>query len=498
MAGMSNGYIAIDLGAESGRVIVGVLADGRLRLEEVHRFNHEPVWLPTGLHWDITGIWRETLAGLRHAAAWTKSNGVEPISVGVDTWGVDWALVDDAGELVGLPHAYRDPRNAAAYDEVIAKLGRDRIYQTTGIQFMALNTLYSLYAHKLADPDAIAKGKLLFMPDLLHFWLSGERTIEANIASTSQMVDCHTGDWAKGMLIELGLPIPELRPLTNPGDQIGPLRKKLAEDTGLPAGVRVVAPASHDTASAVAAVPAVEHANWCYLSSGTWSLLGVEIDKPCVTSAAQAASFTNEGGVAGTIRFLKNIPGLWLVQECRRDFARQGQEFDYAMLTRLADEAEPFRTLVDPAHAAFQSPGDMPRKIAEFARRAGQPVPQTPGQFVRACLESLALAYREKLETLESILGRRYDVIHVVGGGGKNALLSQMTADATSRRVVVGPYEATAVGNALVQAMAVGDVRDLAELRQIVSRSFELPTFEPQRTADWKRAYDLFRALIAD
>jgi rhamnulokinase len=335
------------------------------------------------------------------------------------------------------------------------------------------------------------------MPDLLHFWLSGQRTIEATIASTSQMVDCHTGDWAKDMLTELGLPIPELRPLTNPGDEIGSLRKKLADDTGLPVGVRVVAPASHDTASAVAAVPAVEDTNWCYLSSGTWSLLGAEIDKPCVTSAAQAASFTNEGGVRGTIRFLKNIPGLWLVQECRREFARQGQEFDYTTLTRLADEAEPFRTLVDPAHAAFQSPGDMPRKMAEFARESGQAVPQSPGQFVRSCLESLALAYREKLETLESILGRRFDAIHIVGGGGKNALLSQMTADATGRRVVVGPYEATAVGNALVQAMAVGDVRDLAELRQIVSRSFELPTFEPQRTADWKSAYDRFRALIA-
>ncbi len=238
MSGMSRGYIAIDLGAESGRVIVGVLADGRLRLEEVHRFNHEPVWLPTGLHWDITGIWREIVAGLRRAAAWTKTNGVEPVSVGVDTWGVDWALVDQTGELVGLPHAYRDPRNTAAYEEVIAKLGRERIYQTTGIQFMALNTLYSLYAHKLADPDAVANGQLLFMPDLFHFWLSGQRTIEATIASTSQMVDCHMGDWAREMLTELGLPAPALSPTTAPGADIGRLRKALAEDTGLPAGMR--------------------------------------------------------------------------------------------------------------------------------------------------------------------------------------------------------------------------------------------------------------------
>jgi rhamnulokinase len=497
MALMPKGYIAIDLGAESGRVIVGVLADERLRLEEVHRFAHEPVWLPTGLHWDISGIWREIVAGLRRAAAWTAANGVEPISVGVDTWGVDWALLDDAGELVGLPHAYRDPRNNAAYEQVVAKLGRDRIYQTTGIQFMALNTLYSLYAHKLADPDAVAKGQLLFMPDLFHFWLSGQRTIEATIASTSQMVDCHTGDWAEGMLKDLGLPISQLNPTTAPGDEIGMLRKKLAEDTGLPIGMRIVAPASHDTASAVVAVPVLKDTNWCYLSSGTWSLLGAEIDAPCVTTAAQAASFTNERGVANTIRFLKNIPGLWLVQECRRDFTRQGREFDYAMLTRLANEADAFSTLVDPAYEAFQSPGDMPRKIAEFARASGQSVPRSPGQFVRACLESLALAYREKLETLEKILGRRFDVIHIVGGGGKNALLSQMTADATGRRVVAGPYEATASGNALVQAMAAREVGTLSELRRIVAQSFELVEHEPANGDRWHQAYERFKKLSA-
>lgn len=497
MSGMSRGYIAIDLGAESGRVIVGVLADKRLRLEEVHRFVHEPVWLPTGLHWDISGIWREIVAGLRRAAIWTNDNGVEPVSVGVDTWGVDWALVDDAGELVGLPHAYRDPRNNAAYEQVVAKLGRDRIYKTTGIQFMALNTLYSLYAHKLADPDAVANGQLLFMPDLFHFWLSGQRTIEATIASTSQMVDCHTGVWAENILAELGLPIPGLRPMTNPGDEIGMLRKKLAEDTGLPAGMRVVAPASHDTASAVAAVPALEDTNWCYLSSGTWSLLGAEIDAPCVTSAAQAASFTNERGVANTIRFLKNIPGLWLVQECRRDFARQGQEFDYTTLTRLANEADAFGTLVDPAYEAFQLPGDMPRKLADFARATGQHVPQSPGQFVRSCLESLALAYREKLETLEAILGRRFEVIHIVGGGGKNALLSQMTADATGRRVVVGPYEATASGNSLVQAMAAREVGSLSELRRIVAQSFDLVEHEPADGDRWHQAYERFKTLSA-
>ncbi len=497
MGRMARAYIAIDLGAESGRVIVGVLVDGRLRLEEVHRFTHEPVWLPTGLHWNVTGIWREVVSGLRHAASWASQNKVELVSVGVDTWGVDWTLVDKAGELVGLPHAYRDPRNGAAYDEVVGRLGAERIYQTTGIQFMALNTLYSLYAQMLADPGALAAAeRLLFMPDLLHFWLSGNFAVEATIASTSQMVDCHTGDWAREMLGELGLPAQILGPISPPGTIVGTLRPALAADTGLPTGLQVIAPGAHDTASAVAAVPAVEGTTWCYLSSGTWSLLGAELSEPCVSSGAQAAMFTNELGVCGTTRFLKNIPGLWLVQESRRDLARQGQEFDYAELTRLAGQAEPFRTLVDPAHDSFQVPGEMLRKIADFARATHQPAPDSPGQFVRACLESLALAYRDKLGTLESILNRRFDVLHVVGGGGKNGLLCQMTADATGRRVVVGPYEATASGNALVQALAMGDIGSLAELRQIVARSSELTTFEPKHVESWQVAHQRFCRLI--
>lgn len=490
---MSTGYLAIDMGAESGRVIVGILENERIRLEEAHRFMHEPVWLPTGLHWNITDIWREIVAGLRRAADWAKTNKVELVSVGADTWGVDWALVDKAGELVGTPHAYRDPRNAAAYDEVVKKLGTARIYQTTGIQFMQLNSLYSLFAHFQADPHAFAAvDQLLFIPDLIHFWLSGERTIEATIASTSQMIDCHTGDWARDMLRDLDLPTNILDRTTLPGTTIGTLRPQLAEETGLPTTLRVVAPAAHDTASAVAAVPVTSDASWCYLSSGTWSLLGAELDKPCVSPAAQAASFTNELGINNTFRFLKNIAGLWLVQECRRDYARQGQELDYVTLTRLASEAAPLRTIVDPAHPSFQTPGGMPQKMADFARSTNQPVPSSPGEFIRSALESLALAYREKLATLESILNQRFDTIHIVGGGGKNTLLNQMTADATGRRVVVGPYEATAIGNALVQAMGLGQVRDLAHLRQIVANSSDLVVHEPAASTDWDHAADRF------
>ena len=494
--GVKQAYLAIDLGAESGRVCAGALGDGRMLLEEVHRFLHEPVWHPTGLHWDTTGIWREIVTGLRKAAAWASEHNALPVSVGVDTWGVDWALVDKAGELVGLPHAYRDPRNQAAYEKVVAQLGAERIYQTTGIQFMALNTLYSLYAHQQADPGALATAeRLLFMPDLIHYWLSGERAVEATIASTSQMVDCHARDWAREMLAELGLPAHILQPTVSPGTVIGSLRTPLARDTGLPAELKVIAPPSHDTASAIAAVPAADDSNWCYLSSGTWSLLGAELAGPCVSPAAQEAMFTNELGVCGTTRFLKNIPGLWLVQECRRDLARKGHELGYADLTRLASEAPRLQTFVNPADASFQTPGNMLAKLAASAADSGQAVPESPGQFIRSCLESLALAYRDKLSTLETILGRRFDVIHVVGGGGKNQLLNQMTADATGRSVVVGPYEATALGNALVQAMAAGDVRDLAELRRIVERSFELTTYEPTGSGDWEPASKRFLAM---
>jgi rhamnulokinase len=309
------------------------------------------------------------------------------------------------------------------------------------------------------------------------------------------MVDCDTGDWAEELLGELGLPAMILPPIVPPGTQVGALRSAVADATGLPASLKVVAPASHDTASAVAAVPSDNTSAWCFLSSGTWSLLGAEIEEPCVSAAAQEASFTNELGIAGTIRFLKNIPGLWLVQECRRDFARRGQEYDYAKLTQLAAEAEAFHTIVDPAHTSFQSSGEMPRKIAEFAKSTGQPAPEGAGAFVRACLESLALAYRDKLETLESILGQRFDIIHVVGGGGKNELLNQMTADATGRRVIVGPFEATATVNILVQALALGDVPDVRAMRRIVAKSSQLATYEPSGAAAWEAAWDRYEGM---
>jgi rhamnulokinase len=494
---MLRGYIAVDLGAESGRVIVGTLADGKIALQELHRFPHEPVHLPSGYHWNVTALWREILAGLKKAAAWAGEQRVQLVSVGVDTWGVDWALVGKSGELVGLPHAYRDPRNQSAYEQAVDKLGVELIYQTTGIQFMALNTLYSFYAQWNSGPELInAADRLLFMPDLFHYWLSGEIVNEATIASTSQMVDCHTGKWATQLLERLEMPTHFLGRISPPGTPVGTIRPELAAETGLPEDLMVVAVGSHDTASAVAAVPAAQDDDWCYLSSGTWSLLGVELDEPCVSAAAQEAMFTNERGVADKVRFLRNIAGLWLVQQCRRELAKQGQDFDYAELTQQAAQADSFRTLVDPSYGPFQIPGEMLEKIRRFARDSSQPEPETPGQFIRTCLESLALAYRQTLLLLEGILGRRFSTIHIVGGGGQNSLLNQMTAEATDRTVRVGPYEATATGNTLTQAITAGDVDDLDELRQIASNSFDLQEYTPQSPAKWLAAYERFLELV--
>lgn len=491
------GYIAVDLGAESGRVIVGTLAEGKITLEEMHRFPHEPVQLPTGFHWNVTNLWREIVIGLKQAASWAARHGVQLVSVSVDTWGVDWGLVGKSGELVGLPHAYRDPRNQAAYETVVEQLGVDQIYQTTGIQFMALNTLYSLYAQWTAGKEIVAAAdRLLFMPDLFHYWLSGEMTNEATIASTSQMLDCRSGKWATGLIEQLGLPTNILGKISPSGSEVGTIRAEVAAETGLPAELMVVAVGSHDTASAVAAVPATSNDDWCYLSSGTWSLLGAELDEPCTSPAAQEAMFTNERGVGGKIRFLRNIAGLWLVQQCRRDLAKHGQDFDYAELTRQAAQAESLRTLVDPGYGPFQSPGDMLEKMRQFARDTSQPVPETPGQYVRSCLESLALAYRQTLAVLEETLERRFATIHIVGGGGQNALLNQMTAEATDRMVRVGPYEATAMGNTLAQAMVAGDVENLTELRLIASNSFDLQEYAPQSPEKWVAAYERYLELV--
>jgi rhamnulokinase len=488
--------IAIDLGAESGRVIVGHHDGVRLTLTPLHRFTHAPLVLPTGLHWNLTGLWSGILEGLQKAAHWSEEMQIPLVSLGVDAWGVDFGLIGSGGELLGLPHCYRDPAHDGAFDQLMKDPGGEAIYEATGIQLLGLNTLFQVAARHQSAPELLKQAEsLLFMPDLFHYFFTGRRTVEETIASTSQMTDARTGKWATGLLERLGLPTHLLTEQVPCGSEVGLLLPDLARHTGLPETLRVIAPAAHDTASAIAAVPATENASWCYLSSGTWSLMGAELDAPIVSAAARDAPLTNERGVGGKVRFLKNIIGLWLVQQCRADLARCGKEYSYAELAAEAAAAAPLVTLLDPDHPPFMLPGGMLEKIAAFARQTQQPVPETAGGYVRACLETLALTYRRTLERLERVTGNTYQVLHIVGGGSKNALLCQMTADALARVVVAGPDEATAAGNILTQALGIGDVGNLAQIRQMVSASWKPTRYTPTESGAWNVAYERFLSL---
>ena len=489
-------HIAVDLGAESGRVIVGALEDQRLTLHETHRFRHLPIPTPAGLCWDVTGLWQQILAGLREAAAYCREHGQEVLSVGVDTWGVDFTLLSEAGVMLGLPRGYRDTRFRAGFEAVTAQLDRPEIYRHTGIQIMPFNSLYQYAARHAEQPEVFELATdIAFMPDLFHWLLCGQARVERTIASTSQMVDVRTGTWNTQLLDRLGLPTGPLKEPVDAGTPIGSLTPAVALATGLAQSVRVVVPPSHDTASAVAAVPADPATRWCFLSSGTWSLLGAELDRPRIDDATAAANFTNELGMQGTTRFLKNIAGLWLVQEVRRDLERQGQELDYAELTEQAAGAEPFRTLLPVNDPAFAEPGNAIARIRDYAKASGQPLPQSVGQLVRACLESLALEYRRTLHQMQDVLGQQFEVLHLVGGGGKNGLLNRMTAHATSIPVVVGPEEATAMGNLLSQAVGTGRLADLAAMRTVVQQSIELNRIEPGDRHGWDAPFDRYQNL---
>ncbi|MCH8839668.1 MAG: rhamnulokinase, partial [Planctomycetes bacterium] len=390
---MSIAHLAIDLGASSGRAIVGVLDGNPLQLspQEVHRFEHVSCPTPAGPVWDLTGIWQHILTGIGAASTWCQKHETELKSVGVDTWGVDWTVLGRSGEVLALPHCYRDPQNEAACQRVLENIGGfEQLYERTGIQLLSFNTLFQLAARHQAEPKLLdAAERLVFLPDLFHYWLSGELATERTIASTSSMLAVETGEWDTGLLEDLGLPTDILGPIVEPGTVLGMLRQEIARATGAPTGMQVIAPASHDTASAVAAVPATGKADWAYLSSGTWSLLGAELDLPIKSDGARKAPFTNERGVNGTIRLLKNIAGLWLVQELRRELQQHGDQRDFADLVQEARLAEPGRTLIDPNHSEFASPGNMEEKVRRFARETHQEEPQTIGQVVRCCLESL-------------------------------------------------------------------------------------------------------------
>lgn len=489
-------FLAVDLGASSGRVVAGLLDGRRLALEEVYRFDNGGVAAAGRLYWPLLTQWQQVLTGLRAAGA---RYGGRVVSVGVDTWGVDFALLGRHDELLGYPLHYRDRRTAGIFEQAFARVPREAIFEATGLQFMEFNTLYQLLAMKLADSPLLDVAQsLLMMPDLFHWLLTGVKTNEYTNATTTQCFDPRRQVWAAELLARMDLPVHIFGPVAAPGTRLGGLRSEVAAETHLD-GAEVILPGTHDTASAVAAVPAAsrpgQRPDWCYISSGTWSLMGVELPQPVVTRRCYELNFTNEGGVGGTTRLLKNIPGLWLVQECRRIWKQAGREYGWEELVRRASETPPLLSLIDPDDPSFVAPADMPQAIAAYCQRTGQVVPASEGAIIRTALESIALRYRMVLGYLEELAGGRLETIHIVGGGTQNRLLCQMTADACNRRVVAGPVEATAVGNLTLQAVARGALGSIAEAREVIGTSFAVEKYLPRLPQPWDDAYGRFVQL---
>jgi rhamnulokinase len=484
-------YLAIDLGAESGRAILGRLDSGRLSIEEVSRFPNQPVQYNGALHWDAPRLWFEITSALRSLS----QHGVSRLdAIGVDTWGVDYALLGENGALIENPFHYRDARTAGVMERVMKTLGRAKIYGITGIQFLPFNTLYQLCAAATETPRTLAQAEhLLTMPDLFNFWLSGKIACEYTNASTTQFLDVRTRQWSRELLGAAGVPTHFLSPIIEPGSVIGAVRPEIAAEPPLSKTV-VIAPACHDTGSAFAAVKSGDGV--ALISSGTWSLLGAEVGKAVVTEDARRLNFTNEGGACGTVRLLKNITGMWLLERCRQVWQTEVAGLSYTDLLAAAGEEKPLRHLLDPDDPAFRLPTNLPEAIAAFCARTGQPTPPTPAACTRAILESLALKYRTVLESLEGLVGTRFQAIRVVGGGSQNDLLNQFTADATGRRVLAGPAEATALGNLAMQMVGTGAVGSLAEAREILAASFTPRIFEPESRHGWEAAYQNFRGMI--
>ena len=476
-------FLAFDIGAESGRAILGQLQSGILAIREIYRFPNEPVQCGKELRWDILRLWHEMKKTLDSPSLPRLE------SIAVDTWGVDFALLGERGNLLENPYHYRDTRTEGMMDAVFAQVPRENIYAVTGIQFLPFNTLYQFYAACLSTPRLIhAAEALVTIPDLFNYWLSGRLVSEYTNATTTQFLDARTGSWATALLKELDLPARLLRPIVKPGTILGELRSAASSAH---AGTPVVAPACHDTGSAVAAVSSSGKS--AFLSSGTWSLLGAELSGPVLTTKARDLNFTNEGGVCGTIRLLKNIGGLWLLQSCRKCWAASGQSFTYEeLMDAAARKPRGVVPLFDPDHPDFLNPDDMLSSIAAYCRRTRQSIPSTPPEYTRAILESLAFKYRNVLESLEEITGSRFEEIRIMGGGSKNRLLNQLTADATGRAVVAGPAEATALGNIAIQMLATGAVESLADAREVLDHSFPVERFEPSADDSREAGYQRF------
>lgn len=487
-------FIALDLGAESGRAIVGKLDAGRLSLEEAYRFPNGAVRILNSLHWDPLRLFSEIKQGLSKIS---QDYGQDFASMGVDTWGIDYALLDSDGNLVGNPYCYRDARTEGMMDEAFKHVSRQEIFKRTGgIQFLSINTLFQMLSMVVNNsPQLEMAATFLMMPDLFNYWLTGRKACEFTDTTTTQFYNSLVGDWSRDVLEKLGIPTGIFPEVVLPGTELGTLLPDIADEIGLDP-LRVIVPATHDTASAVVAVPA-EADDFAWLSSGTWSLLGGISDKPIVTPEALGYNFSSYGGAGGMCLPWKNIMGLWLVQECRRIWARTGHNFSYDDLTKMAAEAKPFTAIVEPDHPSFLAPVDMPASIQAYCQDSGQTVPESKGQIVRTALEGLALKYRWVTEKLQILLDHKFNALHIVGGGSQNRLLCQFAADATQLPVIAGPVEATAIGNIAVQAIATDHLASLDEARQVIRRSFEVLTYEPGLSAPWDEAYDRFEKLVS-
>ncbi|MGA2323857.1 MAG: rhamnulokinase family protein [Sedimentisphaerales bacterium] len=469
-------YIAVDLGAESGRVMLGILSADKIRLEEVHRFINGPVEQNGALRWDFPRLMSEVKTGIGKAA---KKSG-DIAGIGVDSWGVDFGLLDENGKLIENPYHYRDSRTNGMIEKACELMPKREIYEHTGIQFAQHNSIYQLLSMRLANSPALAKAKrLIFIADLVSYFLAGKPYAEYTLAGTSQLMDMRTGKWSRTIFEKMNLPIEIMPEVINPGTIVGTLTKNVTKEIGCPR-IPVIAVGSHDTASAVAAVPADRKTKWAYLSSGTWSLMGVETPNAIVNDKTFAYPFTNEGGVEGTIRLLKNIMGLWLVQECKRQWQKEGEDLSYARLTELAEKAKPGEATIDVDDSQFYAPGQMPARINKYLAGTGQKPIDDKGQMVRVILENLARKYAETINQLEDVVAGGIDCLHIVGGGSQNKLLNQLTANATGKKVIAGPAEATAIGNILMQAGATGQIQDLAQARNLVHRSFTLKEYQPK------------------
>jgi len=479
-------YVAVDLGAESGRVMIGSVSNDKLVLDEIHRFGNGPVEEDGSLKWNFKKLLSEIKTGIRKAA---KKAGNNVAGIGVDSWGVDFGLLDADGRLLENPYHYRDSRTNGMMEKAFELLSKREIYENTGLQFMQLNSVYQFLAMRLANSPALTKAKnLVFIADLVSYHLCGKIFAEYSLASTSQFMDMRTGRWSQEVLDRLSLPDDILPVVVKPGTIVGRLTPEIQKELGC-GPVPVVAIGSHDTASAVAGVPAGEN-RWAYLSSGTWSLMGVEIPEAIINDKTFQYEFTNEGGVENTIRLLKNIMGLWLMQECRRHWRKEGTDLSYDELTEMAEQSEPFVGFLNVDDSTFLAPGDMPERINEYLARTGQKTTQDKGQLNRIIMESLALKYRHVMDAIEDVTGSTIGVLHIVGGGIKNELLCQFTANATGKKVIAGPIEATASGNILMQAKAAGQIKTLSRARQIVRNSFDLKEYQPQDTALWQKQYE--------